>query len=284
MKKIIFLFFILFLIESISAASINYQIFENKVLVQEDFGEVRNFELKLPYDTDVFETDSDYILLPQEEYKLLKVNFSKNLNFSYITSSMIEKSKNKYFFIMKNNFNEKQDIKLFLPEAGALMKDKSLIFPKTENISTDGRRIILEWKNFNDEEIVVAYEIIKNSENFWFYILIILIGIFAILYTFQLIKSKKKLEKWKEKIKKQKKKIKEKTKKELTKNLFKEEKEIIEYLMEKKGNESWTKEIVRDLGISKVRLSRKLRNLEQKELIEKIPFGNENKIKLLKTQ
>ena len=276
MKKIVFFVFILFLIGSASALSVDYQIFEKRVLVQENFGEVENFELKLPYDTIVFETNSNYILIDKVDYKLLEVPYSDNLSFSYITNSMIEKSNKKYFFIMKNNLDSPADIRLFLPEAGALMKDKSLIFPNADKITTDGRRIILEWNDFNDEEIVIGYEIVKKSENFWFYFLIILIGIFAVLYSFQLIKSKKKIEKWR-------KKIRQKSKKNLTKNLFKEEKKIIEYLMKKKRHESWTKEIVRDLGISKVRLSRKLRNLEEKELISKEPYGNENRIKLLKT-
>lgn len=72
-------------------------------------------------------------------------------------------------------------------------------------------------------------------------------------------------------------------KKEVTRNLLGEEKQIVEYLMDKKGKECWTKEMVHDLGISKVRLSRRLRNLVQKGLVEKIPYGNENRIKLIKT-
>ena len=67
-----------------------------------------------------------------------------------------------------------------------------------------------------------------------------------------------------------------------TKNLFEDEKKIVEYLLNKKGNESWTKEILKDLEISKVKLSRKLRSLEQKEIIKRIPYGNENRIRLLK--
>ena len=46
--------------------------------------------------------------------------------------------------------------------------------------------------------------------------------------------------------------------------------------------EAWTKEILKEIGISKVKLSRKIRSLEKKELIKKVPYGNENKIKLTK--
>jgi uncharacterized membrane protein len=68
---------------------------------------------------------------------------------------------------------------------------------------------------------------------------------------------------------------------ELTRNLFEEEKKIVEYLVSRKNGESWTKEVARDLNIPKVRLSRKLRNLEQKGLIKRTPYGNENRIKLI---
>jgi len=77
-----------------------------------------------------------------------------------------------------------------------------------------------------------------------------------------------------------KKKQKKKAKKEISKNLYGDEKKIIDYLADKK--ECWTKEMVKDLEIPKVRLSRKLRSLQEKGLVEKEPHGNENRIKLVK--
>ena len=100
--------------------------------------------------------------------------------------------------------------------------------------------------------------------------------IFLIYILFERKKYKKRLKKVQ---------IKNKTeisKEGFTKNLFEDEKKIVEYLLNKKGNESWTKEILKDLEISKVKLSRKLRSLEQKEIIKRIPYGNENRIRLLK--
>ena len=68
---------------------------------------------------------------------------------------------------------------------------------------------------------------------------------------------------------------------ELTRNLFEDEKRIVKYLLEKKSHEAWTKEIIRNLNISKVKLSRKIRSLEEKKIIKRIPYGNENIIRLL---
>lgn len=281
MRKLSILFIAVLLIGFASSASINYQIVEDKVFVSADFGKITNLEFRLPYDAETIESNSDFEIFDFETYKILRVNLSQNLSFSYITETMIEKGATKNFFIMKSTFKQPVNVTLYLPEAGVLMKDFSLIFPENARIGTDGRRVFLEWKNFSNDEIVVGYEVVKDENLLGWYLLIILvIGILG-FYLFQFKKLRKLTDLFQSK-KKPKKSI-DKRKKDVTRNLFAEEKQIIEYLMEKKGKECWTKELARDLNIPKVKLSRKLRNLEQKELIERIPYGNENRIKLLKT-
>ena len=71
-------------------------------------------------------------------------------------------------------------------------------------------------------------------------------------------------------------------KQKMLRNLYEDEKKIINFLLEQKDYECWTKELMRGVDISKVKLSRKLRSLEQKGLIKKIPYGNENRIRLVK--
>ncbi len=277
MRKLSILFIAVFLIGFASAASINYQIIEDRVFVSADFGKVTNLEFRLPYDAETIESNSDFEVLDFETYKIFRVNLSQNLSFSYITETMIEKGATKNFFIMKSTFKQPLNVTLYLPEAGVLMKDFSLIFPENARIGTDGRRVFLEWKNFSNDEIVVGYEVINDKNLFgWYFLVILVIGTLG----FYFLQFKKPI---KIKNRKKTKNSIEKRKKDVTRNLFAEEKQIIEYLMEKKGKECWTKELARDLNLSKVRLSRKLRNLEQKELIERIPYGNENRIKLLKT-
>jgi len=58
------------------------------------------------------------------------------------------------------------------------------------------------------------------------------------------------------------------------------EKKIIEELKKADRNELWQKQIQNSTGFSKAKLSRLIRNLESRNLIVKIPFGNTNKIKL----
>jgi len=128
---------------------------------------------------------------------------------------------------------------------------------------------------------LVSYEFIDDDDD-WHYLVIIavLAGIIFISYYFNKRKFTKELKKVKQKSKGKKTKAKKET--EIMKNLYEEEKQIVRYLLKKKGNEAWTKEIVKNVGISKVKLSRKLRSLEAKEVVKRIPYGNENRIRLLK--
>ena len=267
----------------ISAATYKAGIFEDKALIEIDFGDVSNLEFRLPYDLRIFETNiKNYEIIDFEDYKILKVIRASDLEISYITNSVIDRTSKRSFFIFNNYFEEElESLTLSLPE-GAILGD--LVVPNPNNIITDGKRIILEWKDFSNEEIVVSYSFIKERNNFWIYLLVVLIILFLAFYLYRTRKFKKQVKTLKQKSKSVKKKSIEKRKKDITRNLFGEEKKIIEYLLRKKGYESWTKELARELEISKVRLSRRLRSLEQKQLIEKIPYGNENRIKLLKNR
>jgi len=170
---------------------------------------------------------------------------------------LIEKSGSTYYFIL-NGILAGEDIELILPE-GAILTEEKIITPSETTIKTNGRQIIINWDNIQSDNIIVLYELPRNNSNYLYYFggLIVIIAAIYYIYFLKIMKPKK-----------------------LTRNLLVDEKRIIKYLTKKKGHEAWTKEISKDLEISKVRLSRKLRSLNAKELIRKIPYGNENKIKL----
>lgn len=189
----------------------------------------------------------------------LEMNIQEFNNISfvkYITDSFIQKSGNDYFFISSNNFHINSHVEVILP-TGAVIDSKYFIFPKNYEITTNGQNIIISWDNSTEKEILIAYAF-PSKFNIWLVILSLVI-FFLILYIIKSIGAEKN---------------------NYTKNLFGDEKKIVKYLITKK--ECWTKEIVRDLNISKVKLSRKLRSLEQKGLIKKLPYGNENRIILNK--
>lgn len=70
----------------------------------------------------------------------------------------------------------------------------------------------------------------------------------------------------------------------ITRNLYREEKQLVELLLQAPDNELWQKELTKQSGLSNVKASRKIRNLEAKEVIEKIPHGNTNKIRLKRSE
>ena len=281
-KQIIFLFFGIILIflafaGTISAVNIetDYYISQEKVLVKHFFDSASDLELRLPKDFANLEINSEYKLEEFSKYYLIKINSANNLSISYLTQSMIDKSKDRYSFVSRNYLNESQNVRLVLPES-AILLEEGLIFPEPDLISSDGRSIILTWKDYNEKQIIVDYEFLDDNNLIYYLIFGFLTLIFLMYILFERKKYKKRLKKVQ---------IKNKTeisKEGFTKNLFEDEKKIVEYLLNKKGNESWTKEILKDLEISKVKLSRKLRSLEQKEIIKRIPYGNENRIRLLK--
>lgn len=281
-KILIFLVLGLFLLNLASAQiETKYYIHENKVLVEYYFDSVSDLELRIPGSV----SESDLNINPEYEfenlegYNLVKINSTENLSIKYITESMINKAKKGYYFTSKNYLNEPQKVKLVLPES-ALLVEGGLVFPEPDSITSDGRSIILRWNNYEEGQIVINYEFVKD-QSFVGYIVILFIVLFFIIYSIlQRRIFKEKISKVKKK--NEKKKTKENKKQNFTKNLFEDEKKIVEYLLDKKGNGAWTKEILRDVSISKVKLSRKLRSLEQKGIIKKIPYGNTNKIRILK--
>lgn len=276
-KVLVFALFFIFLVGTISATNVetDYYIYEKSVLVRHFFDSASDLELRLPKDFSALEINSEYELEEFSKYDLIKINSADNLSIKYITQSMVDKSKDRYSFVSRNYLNKMQNVRLVLPES-VVLSEEGLVFPEPDLISSDGRSIILEWSDYNEKQIIIDYEFLKDKKFVYYLVFGFLILIFLTYLLFERKKHKKSLKKVQIKNKR------EISKESFTKNLFEDEKKIVEYLLGKKNNEAWTKEIMRDLGISKVKLSRKLRSLEQKEIIKKIPYGNENKIRVLK--
>lgn len=259
-----------------------FDVVQGKVLVNLDIGLKKNFsifEWRLPKDSIAIEVkDINFEIDDLRSYKKLKIEEQvfDRANIKYITSSMLEKTKDNFFILDLSEISAKKSITLKLPEKATLKysldSPQTSIIPKTGDVRTDGKRIIIHWDDkelSNANSLLVVYN--EEKEINFLIITFIIIGLFLIIASvFYYNKKNKKVHG----------KITEKE--SLTKNLFEEEKKIVEILLNSKGNELWQKSLGIKSGLSKVRLSRKLRNLEQKGLIEKIPYGNTNKIRLKK--
>jgi uncharacterized membrane protein len=277
MKKYIFLLIVVFIINLASASSIIYEISEKSTTTTINL--TKGQIVILPKSYINFNSENGYEI----SENILTAN--KSIGLSYKTKEYIKDlENNEFMFNVGQQIQESINVTIILSKGFVI--SNNLVFPNDVEISSNGQNIILTWKNFDRDEIIVFYERIEKSNIGLYFFVTIGIIIFGIIMGWYQNKNyKKRIKKINEEQRK-KQKLLQKTKKQLkkqfvTKNLFGDEKIIIEYLLTKKSKECWTKKMQKDLEISKVRLSRKLRSLEEKGIISKISHGNSNLIKLV---
>jgi predicted transcriptional regulator len=249
MKKEYILIFSLLLVNLVFAANYTYEIKDSEILVKVQLDEAEY--LHLPFEYRELVVQGEYFLEETELYL-----FSAG-GVNYSTKEYLEKTKGKTFFILEDDYLNGSEVQIILPE-GSILSETHFIHPKDYTLTTNGKNIILSWEEFEYNELLIPYLEKKSNIYLWIIPSLFLLGL--IIWYFYL-KSEKN---------------------NYSKNLFREEKSIVNYLLKKKNHSCWTKEISKELDISKVRLSRKLRNLVEKGIILKEPYGNENKISLKK--
>ncbi|MBI2112255.1 hypothetical protein HYT52_01845 [Candidatus Woesearchaeota archaeon] len=273
-----------------------YSIVEDKVVVDEKLTfstMVDSFKLFIPSDATALEVNGAEIVVQERpEFKELTLhgNYLHDVSIKYITESLIERNKDSFFILDLGELDASMiSVQVILPEKSTLKHSlNSLtpsIIPKTEKVTTDGKSIIVEWEKDDfqrSKAILIIYEeATKNSSKYWFFLLIIIVVSF-ILYII-LRRSSDKIEQKKfseneDNIHEKKAKltddsskksedigvqqvskeiIRDNLKEKLTRNLFEEERAIVEILLEK--GELWQKQLTLVTGISKVKLSRKLK-------------------------
>lgn len=289
MKKFLILIsiFLIFLITPISLANqynISISQVENTLVYKEKIAlnTQQEISLMLPDSASGISASTPY----QQKGTALIFN-TKEFQISYITKEL-NKAGNELYFVKKIQVPFDSNISLQLILDSGYIIDKSDIYPAGE-ITTDGEHIIITWnfQNKKQYETIPIFLTIKNtSPPYLKYILwmTLIIGILAIIA--YILPKFKKSEKPKVIIKKIVKVIereKKQTKKEennieLEKHLLDEERKMLEELRKSDRNEMWQKQLQTNLNLSKAKTSRLIRNLETRQLITKIPFGNTNKI------
>ena len=128
--------------------------------------------------------------------------------------------------------------------------------PMPESVDSDGRHIILNWRFKDDQDRIIAvfYEGPKT-----YYLIAVLIILFSLAVIFFLTKARMTHI--------------------VTETLSDDEKKVVEQV--RKGVKK-QKLIAKNLEFSKSKMSKVLRKLEEKGLIEKKPFLKTNIIKLKK--
>ena len=262
------------------------------VKISLDFSQpVQGFEWKLPLDAELTGAPSvPYEILDYKDYKVMLIDDARGeIDFSYATSDVIEQSKESFFILdLSGVGSAKKSVLVKLPEGASLKYSLSSptpsIVPKTEDVVTDGRRIIVHWDEEDmtrSEAVMIIYEQQRNYAWAMFLAFLLLLAVSGVSF-FIMISRKYFPEDWKkpEAAGAHPAGQRQSQRHDFTRNLFEEEKLVVETLLKEKTRELWQKQLEQKTGLSKVKLSRKLRSLEAKGLIEKIPYGNTNKIRL----
>jgi len=271
MKTPIISLLTLFLISLASSNSATFNIAENNVQVQINLDDPT--EILLPATYENLESTGNFEIIKNILFS------SEPSTITFSTDAYLRKTNKELLFTQQKFTDGQINIKVILPE-GYILSD-GLVFPKEYTISSNGRNVILEWSNFEQTEIIIFYENPNETGNMVYLLILFLVILATIIFYFQQKHHKKKVKKIESKQKEKITAIKKNRKELITHNLFGDEKRIVEYLLTKKGKSCWTKEMVRDLEMPKVRLSRKVRSLSEKGFVKKEPHGNENRVSLI---
>ena len=273
-KFLIFTIFLFFLIPFIPASSYNIEFnqVDNKVLVEHkiSFDNSQTISLDLPSDATPPSSNLNYTL----SASTLTLS-GKEIDVSYITKNSLEQSAEGYYFVSKINFNfpiDEAQIKLILKEGYYLDKDK--VFPKPSEMGTDGKQIFVLWslkdiKTGSDMPLFVDIKSKASPLSWITWILGIIIALLILYFVYDKLIKGRQLEKEQKA-----------EKAPIESHLVESEKAVIKALKEADRGELWQKQLQLKTNFSKAKLSRVIRNLESRNLVDKVPFGNTNKIRL----
>ncbi len=228
---------------------------------------------------------------------IVKEEFPDNQTKYYNEPEILDISGNNIYFLKKITFFEDySEVRVRINLDERVVVNQNQIFPAGYSFESDGKTISIVW-NLNDVKssqiFTIFAELKDTSKDFSFYFALILgvllaIAVFYFILDRLIFKKKKQIEKNKiqQKIgqapvvttsESKNKVIQEREKYEY---LLETEKKVIDALKQTERNELWQKQIQNLTGFSKAKVSRLINNLEQRNLVRKINFGNTNKIRL----
>lgn len=214
-----------------------------------------NLEINLPY-----QLKEDGIAIN----KAIPANSSFEFSMNFQTSSLITKiSENEFLFSYTSPKMTADDFKLkiALPEEAFISDKGGLLVSRPVFISTDGKRIFLEWSKGLSEEEFTTFVQYKTKAEYPFSVFWIVLVVFlstGLLAGYKLKKFKKT--------------------KFIKQVLPEDEKTIVDEILKKK--EVMQDELRKTTNFSKTKISKLVRNLEMKGIVEKTPYKKTNKIKI----
>jgi len=272
-KIALILFLHILLLHTVSSSSINtvFKISDNEIVTETISINFKSYE---EYNSFSFSTYSEplsiiseypYEIKKDEINSLYTIHFLKGIkkgqntyNFSIIYDNLIQKSGNIYSFRtgFDSGIADNINLKVILPKSYSLSDIHPNVIPNPNSIETDGQNIMILWEVEEESANIAVFYEGKSNSDVLFSIIIATIIIFGIFYL-----------------------SKQKSKQDVRVFLSDDEISIIDLL--KKGKQK-QKDIAKELEFSKSKMSKVVRKLEEKKIIEKEPYFKTNIIKLIK--
>lgn len=232
---------------------------------------LRNYFVPLPADTKDLEISAEHEIVISSNMKYaLFAELGNDTDMTFRSKSFIDEGKDNYFLADFSEFTyDHLNSEVFLPEDARLKyraaDSQSSYIPSTADVKTDGQRIIVEWNEddfTSNSAAMIIYRTQKRDNTVYMMLIALIVSLTALAFFIRTKSSRSG------------------SKQDITANLYEDEKKIVDNIMEADGQELWQKELQLRTGISKVKLSRKLRNLQARGIIDKVPYGNTNKIRI----
>lgn len=260
-----------------------HEIVEITFIAGADADEISYSLLNQPENLKVYQITNTVSSIESVRLDELSYKISKNEYYEVVINKQVKKGQNykikmefdikglirqlnrNYIFSFKyqpstsfENFN----IDVSLPKGFILTELESAVSPSGGKVGTDGKSIIVSWNLkgiSNEQAFIIVYErgLVNSNSYVWIIITIVVaLGAIAGVITFY-----------------------RKEKKDVVSGVLSHDEKKIVSMIEA-VNEITQKQIVKDTGFSKAKVSKIIRRLEEKGIVEKTPYMATNKLKI----
>lgn len=198
----------------------------------------------------------------------------KEVEVNYRSSQVMEKGDSSYFVttLRTDRSIESVETELILPER-ALLKEGggSMISPEPSSIDTDGRRMSIKWnlESLNEDDEIAFFVAYEEPGNLFLIVSITSLSIVILSLVLFIYRRKG---------------YRRKESRERFQHLVERERKVVDALMTSGDETMWQKELQRATDFTKSKLSRTLKKMEERNIVEKIPHGTSNKVKLVEEE
>ena len=183
---------------------------------------------------------------------------TKNLKILFKANDLIFANENIYSFSteLQPPLSGNAKIVALLPSGFSIYRD--VVFPDYYEALTDGERIYLKWDITGKEDVMLSFKFHSTRNDYSLIVLVMVVMFFGAVFSYVVTYYKRKV------------------KNEFMKGFTEDEKKVICHLSVK--NVCMQKKIEKEFGFSRAKMTRIVKSLESKGLVEKEKVGRTNRI------